>query len=438
MHEVQEIISLMPGKDCGSCGNPSCRTSARKIAVGDMKVEDCVNLKRPEYRQSADQIKQILAEGVEIGAKGTVLISEEGITYIHPCISEAGKLAAESRLTAGPEGEVDLKYGFLDPFMLCYVLDMYRDFFDDVKCSPRLGTAKMEYDGKIILVFQNGKIKIRQARDREDVLNTLRLTARVMWGSIICSCCGNAGIDCASGGCEECVTRVCPVLAGGPPEPPTGEEPTLEKTTGATTFVRVDKLETADIFMQGISNLDQFVGVVGDLHALNASLLAGKKPSEEIEPLCQKKEELLKKVNLRAIDFVVKTPRKQDAILGLILSGLAADFKKIFEAELSLSQAIPGLLSEASTEDTNKLSKFHAEAWEISALAYKAFKESSFEQADTVVEKHEKLIASIQEFEQKLKERPDLPTLRMVCNEIRKIANNGFYVARLIPKPLPA
>ncbi len=375
---------------------------------------------------------------MEIGAKGTVLISEEGITYIHPCISEAGKLAAESRLTAGPEGEVDLKYGFLDPFMLCYVLDMYRDFFDDVKCSPRLGTAKLEYDGKIILVFQNGKIKIRQAKDREDVLNTLRLTARVMWGSIICSCCGNAGIDCASGGCEECVTRVCPVLAGGPPEPPTGEEPTLEKTTGATTFVRVDKPETADIFMRGISNLDQLVGLTKDLHSLNASLIKGKEPSEKIEPMCKKKEELLKQVNLHAIDFVVKTPRKQDAILGLILSGLAADFRKIFEAELSLGQAIPNLMSEASAEDIDKLSEFHAEAWEISARAYKAFKESSFEQANVVVDKHGKLMASIQKFEQRLKKRPDLPTLRTVCNEIRKIANNGFYAARLIPKPLPA
>jgi hypothetical protein len=64
---------------------------ARKIATGDAKPEQCVNLStRLEYQKNLQEIRQLLREGVEIGAKGTIVIEETGVTYIHPCISEAG------------------------------------------------------------------------------------------------------------------------------------------------------------------------------------------------------------------------------------------------------------------------------------------------------------------------------------------------------------
>ncbi|RLI44194.1 hypothetical protein DRO69_07945, partial [Candidatus Bathyarchaeota archaeon] len=63
----------MPKLDCGLCGNPSCRTMARKIATGDTKPEQCFNIStRIEYKQNLQKIKQLLREGIEIRAKGTI------------------------------------------------------------------------------------------------------------------------------------------------------------------------------------------------------------------------------------------------------------------------------------------------------------------------------------------------------------------------------
>jgi len=53
---------------------------SRKIATGDAKPERCVNLStRPEYKKNLQEIGQILREGVEIGAKGTIVIEETGM-----------------------------------------------------------------------------------------------------------------------------------------------------------------------------------------------------------------------------------------------------------------------------------------------------------------------------------------------------------------------
>jgi hypothetical protein len=168
---------------------------ARKLAVGETKVTQCVNVSR----QNADRIRQIVREGVDMGARAEIVLTDVGVTYIHPCISEAGKLAAETKITYGPEGEIRMTYGFFDPIMMCYYLRV-SGLFTNVKCAPELGIARVDLDGKTVMVFDSGRINIRRARSKRDVIHTLRLVARTLWGGIICGCCGSAGVDCASGG----------------------------------------------------------------------------------------------------------------------------------------------------------------------------------------------------------------------------------------------
>jgi phosphate uptake regulator len=95
---------------------------ARKIATGDAKPEQCVNLStRLEYQKNLQEIRQLLREGVEIGAKGTIVIEETGVTYIHPA-SLRLEIVMSSREALSPK----LKEFFLEAVSIA--TDAYRHF----------------------------------------------------------------------------------------------------------------------------------------------------------------------------------------------------------------------------------------------------------------------------------------------------------------------
>jgi len=415
-HRAYEVYSLMPGKDCGSCSNPSCRTMARKIVAGDTKVEQCINLARPEYKDNAEKIRKLLEEGVEQGARGIVVVGEEGITYIHPCISEAGKVTAEARLTSGPEGEVELKYGFYDPVMMCWILSQ-SGIFNNLKCSPRLGVARVDVDGKTIMVFQDGRINVRKAKDRKDALQAIRLVSRTLWGSIICSCCGNTGVDCASGGCEDCVTRVCPVLAGGPPDPLASTRGPSDQTVTSTIFDRAKKLEAGEYFFEGVRRLDRVMSLLAEV--------AQKISEGQFDrPPIKAMNEDIDVANRLAIRFIVETPRVQDATIGLILAGVSLDIRRMVAGLEALAEN-RGTLLETSRE-------LLREAVDIADRAYNAYRYVNFQEAEGVKEAY-------QNFRRRWKQLfMEQPSEQDVLVAIEKIATNGFYIARLLTKPIPA
>lgn len=389
---------------------------ARKIATGDAKPDQCVNLStRPEYQKNLHEIRQLLREGVEIGAKGTIVIEETGVTYIHPCISEAGKVTAEARLTSGPEGAVDLKYGFYDPIQLCMTLNM-AGFFEDVRCSPNLGIGRVTVDNKTVLIYKDGRINVRRAKDREDAVQTIRLVSRSLWGAIICSCCGNAGVDCASGGCEDCVTRVCPVIGGGPPDPTMASRGPIQQTTASTIFDRVKALETRGHFEEGVTRLDEAFEIFREksLGFLEKQVV-NKATLKSIE-------ERIAQVNKSAIKFIVETPSVYDAAIGLILSGVAMD----------LTRMVNGLEIIMSSKEalSPKLKEFFLEAVGIATEAYHDFRVVDFEKAKRIADRYTKFRKRWTEAFRKMSEKE-------VLAGVEKIAINGFYISRLLVKPLP-
>jgi len=389
---------------------------ARKIATGDAKPEQCVNLStRLEYQENLQEIRQLLREGVEIRAKGTIVIEETGVTYIHPCISEAGKVTAEARLTSGPEGAVDLKYGFYDPIQLCTMLNM-AGFFEDVRCSPSLGIGRVTVDDKTILIYKDGRINVRRAKDREDAVQTIRLVSRSLWGAIICSCCGNAGVDCASGGCEDCVTRVCPVIGGGPPDPTVTSRGPIQQTTASTIFDRVKALETKRYFEEGVRQLDEAFEIFRE-----ASLKFLEKQVVD-KPALKSIGEKIAQVNKSAIKFIVETPSVYDAAIGLILSGVAMD----------LTRMVNGLEIVMSSKEalSPKLKEFFFEAVSIATEAYHNFRTVDFEKAKRIADRYAKFRKEWTEAFRKMPEKE-------VLAGIEKISVNGFYISRLLVKPLP-
>ncbi|MFB0501832.1 MAG: (Fe-S)-binding protein [Candidatus Bathyarchaeia archaeon] len=406
----------MPKLDCGLCGNPSCRTMARKIATGDAKPEQCVNLStRLEYQKNLQEIRQLLREGVEIGAKGTIVIEETGVTYIHPCISEAGKVTAEARLTSGPEGAVDLKYGFYDPIQLCIILNM-TGYFEDVRCSPNLGIGRVTVDNKTVLIYKDGRINVRRAKDREDAVQAIRLVSRTLWGAIICSCCGNAGVDCASGGCEDCITRVCPVIGGGPPDPNVTSPGPIQQTTASTIFDRVKALETKGYFEEGVKQLDEAFEIFGET---SLNFLEKQVVDEAALKLIGEK---IAQVNRSAIKFIVETLSVYDAAIGLILSGVAMD----------LTRMVNGLEIVVSSREalSPKLKEFFLEAVSIATDAYRDFRVVDFEKAKRIADRYTKFRKRWTEAFRKMLEKE-------VLAGIEKISVNGFYISRLLVKPLP-
>lgn len=415
-HSFYDLYNLMPKLDCGLCGNPSCQTMTRKIAVGDSGPQECLPVyAKPELKGNIHKIKQLIREGTEIRAKKTVVNEETGITYIHPCTTEAGKVAAETRLTSSPEGAADLKYGFYDPLQVCAILNI-AEFFQDAKCSPSLGIGRAHVNDQAVLIYKNGKINVRQAKDKEDALRTIRQVSRALWGATICTC-GNASVDCASGGCEQCQTHICPVMKGGPPDPTLTNQHRTHPTTISTIFERVRTLETREHFEEGIKQLDEAFLLFNQ-----ANLKFSKEHSVNGSPL-RLIEDKITQANKLALQFTMETSNIYDASIGLILSGLAMDSTRIVNGLKSLTSSKSDFSSPVFTH-------LLSEALNTATEAYNSFKTVDFEKAKQVA-------ARYTEFSERWMETFRSVPQKDLLISIAKIAVNGFYISRLLTKPLP-
>ncbi|OJF76215.1 MAG: hypothetical protein BKP49_08725 [Treponema sp. CETP13] len=51
MEEIESILDLLPGFDCGSCGSPNCRALAEDIVRGNAKIDDCIFIMKSQYEK---------------------------------------------------------------------------------------------------------------------------------------------------------------------------------------------------------------------------------------------------------------------------------------------------------------------------------------------------------------------------------------------------
>lgn len=137
----------------------------------------------------------VLSEGFEL--EDLKRSGEEGVVEVTPCASERGKVMAEIKLSGG-DGP------FLDMDILRLLLDSYKDHFAEMRCSTRLGVARLMWKARRIYVYEKGKFKIRFAHSREDAMKTLNSLGRLIIGSILCKRCGEPVVECSLGGCNAC------------------------------------------------------------------------------------------------------------------------------------------------------------------------------------------------------------------------------------------
>jgi len=51
--EIERIVKMLGGKECGACGSPDCKTFAKDIVQSKADINDCVFLKR-NYHNSVN------------------------------------------------------------------------------------------------------------------------------------------------------------------------------------------------------------------------------------------------------------------------------------------------------------------------------------------------------------------------------------------------
>ncbi len=59
MEQMNEILSRLPGYDCGSCGSPTCRSFAEDIVRGYCSETDCVFILKAKLKEMAQQMVDI-------------------------------------------------------------------------------------------------------------------------------------------------------------------------------------------------------------------------------------------------------------------------------------------------------------------------------------------------------------------------------------------
>ena len=216
----------------------------------------------PRFREDC-----LLSKGIDV--KDLVEVRREAVLYVQPCASERGKLMADIELTEKAD------FPFIDPATLCSLLEIHRRRFAEVRCSEKLGVAKLKWGGREISIFRNGKMKIQQAIDRAEIMRVANSVSRLIWGAAICDVCGQPVINCASERCGRCALpeRVAVDPSGVP---------------------------GSELLQQGYAALAN----------------AGRSPPAESRSWLQRAKFL-------ALHFVMETPRKDDALLGLVLLGEA-------------------------------------------------------------------------------------------------------------------
>lgn len=186
--DLGTFYQLFPEKDCGICGYGSCNTFARHVVFRGDDPARCLWLTGKEATHIRD---------ISCNVRPVKTMVKKSAVF-EPCITDSDMVMAEIYLA--PQ-KVD--YGFLDPGF-CDVLPLY---FASVKCSKKLGIARVEHEGKEILLSYSGKLIVRQAKTEEDALKACNVLSRLVSGSVICSCLAT-GIECVSGlcSCRKCET----------------------------------------------------------------------------------------------------------------------------------------------------------------------------------------------------------------------------------------
>ncbi len=178
-----------PEIDCGLCGFTTCGAFARSVIVGNAETSACPVLKLQQYAEQKIELETVSKE-----AKNTEKPAPEqpegGVLISKPCMDAPDLLMAELRIFNGVKPGEPMKYGVLDPSILCWLLDCVSSRYQDMKCSKDLAYAWGDMDEIKVHILRDGRVRMRRAKGAEHSLASFKVIERTVMGAIICNCCG--------------------------------------------------------------------------------------------------------------------------------------------------------------------------------------------------------------------------------------------------------
>jgi len=332
--------------------------------------------------------------------------SSAATVYLRPCVTEAGKISAETHLTPRGRKPVDSTSEFFDSARLCWAVGGSQ-VFNRVKCSEKLGIAKLEINGKTIVVSKSGRINIRRADDEEDALRATRLVTRAAWPAMICSRCGKTVVECVAGLCTRCTGRDCSLLLGGPPE-------LASISAGARKTKTVGEILTEFAAVER-SSLREAKGYFDEVFQISKNVIEIPSSYNSFDGVEASVAEKLEAAKLLAQKLIAQGQTQAESSAGLAIMGIAINLE-------SLSHAVVLYAKLVQSHPESLLAK---EAWCIVMSAYEALWQMDQAKLRELAKLHTKVKSKLRRIGGKCREG-DLRA------SLRKLVELGFSLSRIV------
>jgi hypothetical protein len=366
-------------------------TLARKILLQSQKPIDCQFL----AQEDLIKIEELLPEK-EVERKHPHPNVDESMIEITPC-TEDGFVTLEVQLKSKSKNQ-DLFSDFFDQYQLCISLSEV-EIFNKMNCSSKMGYALAESEGKRIHIFKTGKIILRRADDREDALKALAKVSKLLMPARICSC-SNTLADCFGGSCENCKEEICTALIDA-----------LEVREGYDegSYTICEVLKEIDEEDQGKLTLNfKILGdIMDEIRKIDSDIKNGKLEDKEIYK--ERIDKVIVELNKSCTNIFLGETDVTNAIVALTQYGLARDLLRARDGLLSLDTKV-------DAEHYNKATKLLYDA-------YSAFERRDVKSSLASGERYQEFISAWK--------KGDSPW------GIAKVAANGFYISRILGKPVP-
>ena len=178
-----------PEIDCGLCGFTTCGAFARAAVTEKVKISHCPILGLERYTQRRHELTALTRE-VRSTEKPAPEQTNGGVLLSKPCTDSPDLLMAEMRIFNGVEPGSPMRFGVLDPAILCWLLDCVSTRYEDMRCSKDLAYAWGNMEEIRVHILRDGRVKMRRARGAEHALDSFKIIERTVMGAVICNCCG--------------------------------------------------------------------------------------------------------------------------------------------------------------------------------------------------------------------------------------------------------
>jgi hypothetical protein len=385
-----EVHELLPKFDCGQCGNPICMTFARKLLLEIQKPETCI-FSTDEKRQEINRIIGDVDRKREPPAP-----SNGEIVEIHPCTEEGMvTLWAQLKPTCGSN---EIFGDYFDQLQLCRSVSQ-ADFFDKDECSPKMGYAYVELKGKRTHIFKTGKIIMRRADNKEDAMATLSKIYRLLLPARVCSC-GNLMADCFGGCCDDCFENTCQAFSNGM------DEGIPQNVGDVSTIGQIidEQLDGLDDELK--ANFTRLSAIFELIERIVEETRSGSSPDKE---KFRKEMDTIEDAIVKACTEVfLGASKPENTVITLAQYGLARD----------LIRAGEGLLGLENGKDEG----LYEEVTGLLVDAYSAFENRDAASSEDIWKRYETFVSKWEKNSMNV--------------GYAKIAANGFYISRILGKPV--